>query len=83
MFPKNTQIQKRLRSPAKKTHTVRGAYGNVIELTLNRGKAIKVHCTECMGFESSPVDCESKLCALWPFRGKSMAAYKKDRSTNK
>jgi len=40
-----------------------------------RRKAIHVFCTECLGYEDHPSDCTAVLCPLFPFRGKSMAAY--------
>ena len=42
-----------------------------------RSKAIKAFCTECLGFEGSPVDCTAKMCPLFPYRGRSLAAYGK------
>lgn len=41
-----------------------------------RSKAIKAFCTECLGYETHPKDCTSVNCALYTFRGKSLAAYK-------
>ena len=41
-----------------------------------RSKAIKLMCTECCGWgEMHPKDCLSPTCPLFPFRGKSQAAY--------
>jgi len=40
-----------------------------------RGQAIKLHCTECLGFEGDPKECTSKNCALFPYRKKTMFAY--------
>ena len=49
-----------------------------------RGKAIKLFCTECMGFSSTSVDeCNSPLCPLYPFRGASRAAYKSTEGDGK
>ena len=45
-----------------------------------RARAIKLHCTECLGFEEHPRDCTSKNCALYPFRGRSTLAYVKKGS---
>jgi hypothetical protein len=39
-----------------------------------RSKAIRLHCTECLGWDVNPRDCVSVNCALYPFRGKSNAA---------
>ena len=52
-------------------HIVRAADGRGVELNLTRGLAIKVHCTECMGYEESPAECTSANCALYPYRGKT------------
>ena len=53
----------------KITHTVRSAdYGTKKVAGLTRGMAIKLMCTECMGFDS-PSDCTSPMCPLFPFRG--------------
>jgi hypothetical protein len=40
-----------------------------------RKRAIHVFCTECYGWEGDPSECPSTMCALWPFRGKTLAAY--------
>lgn len=45
------------------------------EMNLTRGIAIKIYCTECCGYEYNPKECDIKTCALWPFRGKSLAAF--------
>ncbi len=54
-------------------HTILTKNGKAKSLLLTRGKAIKIHCTECCGYELNPKDCEIENCALYPFRGKSMA----------
>jgi len=65
-------------------HTVRNnEYDQTPENTVEiepygRRRAIMLHCTECMGFEQHPSECTSKLCALYPYRGKSTMAYKKE-----
>jgi hypothetical protein len=54
-------------------HTVITCSGN--EKTFDkyhRAFAIKVMCTECMGFEGSPKDCTAVRCPLYPFRGKTI-----------
>jgi hypothetical protein len=51
------------------THTVRTESG--IDLTIDnytRSLAIKVFCTECMGWEGNVQKCTSPKCALFPFR---------------
>ena len=40
-----------------------------------RGLAIKMFCTECLGHEDNPSTCTSKLCPLFPYRGKSQKAW--------
>lgn len=46
-------------------HTIRAKDGGVVEVTLNRTRAIKAMCTECMGYsEANPKDCPAKLCPL-------------------
>lgn len=57
-----------------RTHEVRASDGGTIKLTYGKGQAIKLHCTECMGFETHPRDCTSIHCALYPFRGQTRAA---------
>lgn len=58
-------------------HIVRAKDGGTVSVeNYGRAKAIKVHCTECMGFVSQDVkDCTSTLCPLYPYRGSSHAAY--------
>lgn len=51
-------------------HTIRAVNGGTITAELNRGRAIKAMCTECMGFEAHPKECTSTLCPLFPWRGK-------------
>jgi hypothetical protein len=59
-------------------HTIRSARGKgTVTTELNRSKAIKAYCTECMGWETNPSDCDIKLCPLFPWRGKSLLAWKK------
>jgi hypothetical protein len=57
-------------------HTIRAADGGTVTAKLNRGKAIKAMCTECMGFEGNPRDCTSKLCPLFPWRGRILLAWR-------
>ena len=62
------------------THTVRtnkeDGTGRVTIENYQRALAIRLHCTECLGFEGDPTkDCTSKLCALYPFRKKTFKAY--------
>jgi len=43
---------------------------------LTRSLAIKAFCTECLGFETHPKDCESVNCPLYLFRGKTTIAFR-------
>jgi hypothetical protein len=73
----------------KVTHTVRSAPIKVkgsdtytrTTVTISpypRGLAIKMCCTECLGFEADPrSECTSPLCPLYPYRGKTLRAYAK------
>ena len=55
-------------------HTVRHRNGKTTVIdNYTRGKAIKLMCSECMGFESHPKDCTDPLCPLFPYRGITMA----------
>ena len=56
-------------------HTVRCRDGGTKEVSVVRSKAIKMMCTECLGWEADPASCTAPLCPLFPFRGKSLAAY--------
>jgi len=59
-------------------HTIRAVDGGTVTAKLNRSKAIKAMCTECMGFEGNPSECTSALCPLFPWRGKILLAWKKE-----
>ena len=62
-------------------HTVRtnryyGDPKNTVEIEpYARARAVRLFCTECMGFEEHPSKCTAKLCPLYPFRGKTTLAY--------
>ena len=56
-------------------HTVRAREGGTVEVSLTRASAIAVQCTECMG-DQHPKDCSSPLCPLFPFRRKTLKAYR-------
>ena len=48
-------------------HTIRTKTGKrTMKLTARR--AIIENCKECLGWEVSPRECTSPLCALYPFR---------------
>ena len=49
-------------------HTIRTAKGFERKEKLSARNAIRFHCRECLGFEGNPKDCNSKHCALWPWR---------------
>ena len=57
-------------------HTVRHEDGGTVEIKgMTRGKAIKLMCTECMGFNGEEVrQCNSRMCPLYPYKGASLAA---------
>jgi hypothetical protein len=58
-------------------HTVETEDGGTISLRLTRGLAIRLFCTECLGWEGNPKsDCTSRRCPLYPFRGYTRAAQK-------
>jgi len=54
-------------------HTVRTRDGGKRMLKITRKTAIKIFCTECLGWEHHPDDCTSPLCPLFPFRGRTEA----------
>ena len=59
-------------------HTVRTNEDGRKEIEkYTRSKAIRIHCTECMGHEENPAKCTSKNCALFPYRKKTYMAYEK------
>lgn len=55
-----------------KEHTLRTSDGGLISLRLTRKLAMEAHCTECMCWDD-PKECTAKLCALYPFRKKTLA----------
>jgi len=61
--------------PGKK-HTIRRKSGKLKNVELTRSLAIKAFCTECLGYEGHPKDCECFNCPLWPFRGKTTIAFR-------
>lgn len=64
----------------KITHTVRTRDGGSVTFeSYTRGFAIKLMCTECMGFQSAEVKhCTSVKCPLYPYRRATRAAYGKE-----
>lgn len=66
------------------SHTVRCADGKLktIDNYVSRSKAIKLMCTECMGWDAHPNGCTDINCPLYPFRGKTLMAYSRTSSDN-
>ena len=63
---KTNQREKR---PARVTHTVRTSKNGTRELRYGRELAIRMMCTQCLGWEADPAECTAPLCPLFPFRG--------------
>ena len=59
-------------------HVIRTRDGNTKKVDYSRALAIKALCTECLGWEVHPRDCQSKMCPVYPFRGQTMATQKGD-----
>ena len=78
----NDEKEKEVVKREQISHTVRSRDGGMVTIDpYHRTKAIKIHCTECMGWgETNPKDCTSFNCALYPFRGRSLAGYNSDES---
>lgn len=56
-------------------HKIKHRHGGIVEVgNYARSKAIKLFCTECMGWDSHPKDCTAPNCPLFPFRGKKQDA---------
>ncbi len=63
------------------TKTILDRHGNLRQIPdYAPWKAIKLHCVFCFG--PNPLKCENRLCALFPFRGKTrfLQNQKKGRS---
>lgn len=74
------------RRPRKKIiHSVRSKRGGLIEIDgLTRSKAIKVFCSECFQWEGNPIaECTDNHCPLFPYRGRTQAAYGTERKPRK
>ena len=54
------------------TTSIRMSDGSCKDITLNRSKAIKAKCTECMGWEGDPKQCTAIHCPLYPWRGRTL-----------
>ena len=61
----------------KNKQAIRMRNGHIKEVVLTRKQAIKVFCTECLGFGAvNPKDCTNIYCSLFRYRGKSQIAYR-------
>ena len=72
--------KKRAARPGVVSHTVRTKDGGKKALKCGRKLAIRLFCTECLGWDSHPADCTSPLCPLFPFRGITQASLRGDKS---
>ena len=51
-------------------HKIRTKAGKTKDVELTRGKAIKLFCQECVGWDLKEVkNCTDEKCPLYPFRG--------------
>ena len=57
-------------------HTVLTKSGGRMQVKLTPRKAIKLHCTQCMGYEGNPIDCGIETCPLYLYRGKTLITHK-------
>jgi len=74
-FSPHETVQESTKEFIPVSHIVRARSGENIAINgLTRSKAIKLFCTECLGWESSPAGCTSPLCPLFPYRGRTMAS---------
>lgn len=55
---------------------VRCKDGRLQWVKMNRIRAIKLYCTECMRWEGKTANCPSTLCPLWAYRGNTTLTYK-------
>lgn len=56
-------------------HSVRSNIGTFIDVDINKGRAIKIMCTECMGYKENPDECTDFHCPLFPFKKKTRIAF--------
>ena len=62
-------------APQTVQHEIRARNGGFVRLSrYGRKMAIKCMCMECLGWEFDPKECPSKLCPLYPFRGRTLAS---------
>lgn len=58
-------------------HTIRTKNGKLKKVKITKNIAIKLMCTECLGYgEAHPSECSSVNCPLYPFRGKTLMGLK-------
>ena len=56
-------------------HTIRATDGTTIDVAdYTRGKAIKLFCSECLGWATHSKECENTTCPLFVFRGQCRLA---------
>jgi len=56
-------------------HIVRSRDGGTLLIKgMTRSLADKLHCTECMGWDTDPADCTDAMCPHFPFRGRTRRA---------
>ena len=72
--------EKQQDTPGNKLHTFKTRDGGTRTARITRSLAIKLMCTECLGFESNPRDCTAVTCPLYPFRGLTRKSRHGDRS---
>lgn len=66
---------------ARKTRSQRVVTADRGYITLSpytKNDAIKVFCTECLGFETNPKDCTAPNCPLYCYRGRTLRTQKGD-----
>ncbi|MFN3076320.1 MAG: hypothetical protein ABT940_05480 [Alphaproteobacteria bacterium] len=77
MFKKGHKpIKSETRVDTKRENKIRASNGDFIALRYARAEAIKLMCTECLGWEVHPKDCTAPTCPLFPFRGVTRKSYK-------
>lgn len=59
-------------------HVIRTKDGGTKKVNMSRDTAIKLMCSECMGWEAHPKECSDKFCPLYPYRGKKFTATRAD-----
>lgn len=64
------------------THTVRHRDGGTVTIErYSRTKAIKLWCSECMGFEEDVLECTDKKCPFFPFKRRTTLNRIRDKNT--